>query len=243
VREFKLAGQGEALLEYALEYPKESSGVEAFRLAVSELGRVSLEAVLHGEKASAGVELIGNSNEKELQPILRQLTEDVAKPAGLRKDAVRALGKTQDGARFLLDLARDGKLPQDVKFAASSELNRAPWPEIKKQALELLPLPQTKNAEALPPIADLVKRLGDASHGKAIFESQTAACSSCHQINGKGTDVGPNLSEIGTKLGKDALYESILDPSAGVSFGYEAWSIVVEEWRRSVRPDYQRDRG
>ena len=40
--------------------------------------------------------------------------------------------------------------------------------------------------------------------------------------------MGPNLSEIGTKLGKEALYEAILDPSAGISFGYEAWSVELE---------------
>ena len=41
-------------------------------------------------------------------------------------------------------------------------------------------------------------------------------CSKCHQINGTGTDFGPNLSEIGAKLAKKALYETILDPSAGI---------------------------
>ncbi len=47
-------------------------------------------------------------------------------------------------------------------------------------------------------------------------------------MNGEGIEVGPNLSEIGTKLGKDALCESILDPSAGLSFGYEAWQVELK---------------
>ena len=49
-----------------------------------------------------------------------------------------------------------------------------------------------------------------------------------HQVNGRGIDFGPNLSGIGAKLGKDALVESILDPSAGISFGYEAWQIELK---------------
>jgi putative heme-binding domain-containing protein len=53
-------------------------------------------------------------------------------------------------------------------------------------------------------------------------------CIKCHQVNGEGIDFGPSLSEIGTKLGKDALYESILDPSAGISFGFEAWQIELK---------------
>jgi len=227
VRDFKLKGQGKALLEYALKYPKESSGIEAFRLAVADLGKGALEPVLK-EEGAAVVQLIGNSNDKELQPVLRQIVEDNSRPAALRKEAVSALAQSQDGARFLLDLTRESKLGQDVRLAASSELNRAPWPEIKKQALELLPLPQSQNAEPLPPISELTKRQGDPKHGKDVFESQTAVCSTCHQINGKGGEVGPNLSEIGTKLGKDALYQAILDPSAGISFGYEAWSIELK---------------
>jgi putative heme-binding domain-containing protein len=42
-------------------------------------------------------------------------------------------------------------------------------------------------------------------------------------------DFGPNLSEIGTKLGKDALYDAILNPSAGISFGFEAWTIGFKD--------------
>ena len=53
-------------------------------------------------------------------------------------------------------------------------------------------------------------------------------CANCHRINGQGTDFGPDLSEIGTKLGKDALYESILDLSAGISFGYEAFQLQLK---------------
>ena len=35
-------------------------------------------------------------------------------------------------------------------------------------------------------------------------------------------------SEIGTKLAKEAIYEAILSPSAGISFGYEAWNIELK---------------
>jgi putative heme-binding domain-containing protein len=47
-------------------------------------------------------------------------------------------------------------------------------------------------------------------------------------VRGRGTELGPNLSEIGTKLGKDALYEAILDPSRGISFGFEAVTVTLK---------------
>src|SRR6185503_14571653 len=49
-----------------------------------------------------------------------------------------------------------------------------------------------------------------------------------HRVKGQGVDFGPDLSEIGDKLGKDALYEAILDPSAGISFGYEAFQVQLK---------------
>lgn len=228
VSEFKLAGHGQALLEYALDYPNESSGVEAFRLAAHELGNDAVKRHLTGEKAAALVQLIGNSSEKDLHAVLRALVADPAQPVRLRKEAVKALARSQDCAEFLLGLAEKGELLADLKLTASSELNRVAWPHVKKSAAELLPLPQSQNAEALPPTQELAKRSGDAERGRKVFFSETVACSTCHQVNGQGMDFGPRLSEIGTKLGKEALYESILDPSAGISFGYEGWAIELQ---------------
>lgn len=228
VRDFNLQGQSPALLDYALTHPGESAGVEAFRLALKEQGPSALEPLLQSTNAPAAVRLLGSTGEKQFQPLLQSIVTDSAHPAPVRKEAVRALAKSEDGARFLLALAREGTLPPDVRLAASSELNLAPWPKIKKEALDLLPLPQSATAEPLPPISELATMKGDPRRGKEIFASETAACISCHQVHGQGIDFGPSLSEIGTKLGRDALYESILDPTAGISFGYEAWDIELQ---------------
>ena len=228
VRDFKLEGHSDELLDYAITHPKETSAIEAFQLTLEEKGTNSLPALLNSTNALAIVQLIGNSKEKSLQPILKSLVADSSKPVATRKAAIQSLARSKDGAKYLIDLARSGELPPELRFTASSELNVAPWPEVKQAALEILPLPQAQNAQPLPPVSELVKRPGDAKRGREIFESQTAACASCHVVNGKGTDVGPQLSEIGTKLGKDALYEAILDPSSGISFGFEAWMIDLE---------------
>src|SRR5205823_5507055 len=80
----------------------------------------------------------------------------------------------------------------------------------------------------LPPVTELVKLKGDPVRGAEVFNREAVGCFKCHQVNGHGTDFGPNLSEIGTKLAKEALYEAILDPSAGIAFGYEAWQIELK---------------
>ena len=48
-------------------------------------------------------------------------------------------------------------------------------------------------------------------------------------VGDQGIDVGPALTEIGSKLPKEELYAAILDPSAGVSFGYEAWLVTMKD--------------
>jgi putative heme-binding domain-containing protein len=115
-----------------------------------------------------------------------------------------------------------------LKFTASTELNAVRWPEIKTEAAKILPPAQGQNAAPLPPLSELVRMKGDPANGARIFTNASPGCVNCHVVNGRGVELGPNLSEIGTKLGKDALIEAILEPSSGVSFGYEAWNFTLK---------------
>ena len=47
-------------------------------------------------------------------------------------------------------------------------------------------------------------------------------------MDGVGLDFGPSLSEIGNKLGKDALFSSIMHPNAGISHGFEGYLIKTK---------------
>ncbi|HEY0984060.1 c-type cytochrome, partial [Schlesneria sp.] len=69
---------------------------------------------------------------------------------------------------------------------------------------------------------------GNSGSGQKLFAS-TAKCNTCHVVHGQGKEVGPNLSEIGSKLSRQALYESIIFPSAGISHNYESWTIVLAD--------------
>lgn len=230
VRDFDLKDQAGAMLDYAATHPTDSSGVDAVRYALANMDEATIAAKLVGTNAIVAglVQAIGNSAEnlgvKFLQPIIKDTQRDVS----MRRLAMNGLAQTQDGANFLLDLAKEKKLPNDLKLATSSALRSVRWPEIAKQANELFPPLQGQGAEALPPITELVKRTGDPKKGAEVFRRDTVGCIKCHQVNGEGVDIGPKLSEIGTKLGKDALYEAILDPSAGISFGFEAWRVELK---------------
>ncbi|MFM8436104.1 MAG: c-type cytochrome, partial [Planctomycetia bacterium] len=82
----------------------------------------------------------------------------------------------------------------------------------------------------LPPLAELVKQVGDPARGRAVFTG-AGTCAKCHVVGGEGKNVGPNLSGIGTKLSRQALYESILMPSAAISHNYETYTAVLDDGR------------
>jgi putative heme-binding domain-containing protein len=228
VRDFKIKGQESALLDFASKEPASSAATEAVRIVLHDGGTNLISEALKGTNGATLVEPLGNTGEKEIVPLLKPGLVDNSRNPLFRRKAVHALSAVREGAELLLRLAEEQKLPEDTRFVASSDLNNAHWPEIKAEAAKILPLPAARNAESLPPISQLLKMNGDPTRGATVFRRDNVGCVKCHQVHGEGVDFGPNLSEIGTKLGKDALYESILDPSAGISFGYEAWQLELK---------------
>ena len=51
----------------------------------------------------------------------------------------------------------------------------------------------------------------------------------CHIIDGKGTDFGPDLSKVGSRLKKRVILESILNPDAVVDPKHRGELIVTAE--------------
>ena len=92
----------------------------------------------------------------------------------------------------------------------------------------MLPQPQQKNAAPIAPIDQLAGMKGNIDSGKKLFEG-LATCSNCHIVNQRGKDVGPDLTEIGSKLSREAMYTAILDPSAGISHNYENYSVLTND--------------
>jgi putative heme-binding domain-containing protein len=56
---------------------------------------------------------------------------------------------------------------------------------------------------------------GDVAGGKAIFEGK-AGCLNCHRVQGKGSRLGPELTEIGSMRRSTEIETSLLDPDAEI---------------------------
>jgi putative membrane-bound dehydrogenase-like protein len=86
-----------------------------------------------------------------------------------------------------------------------------------------------------PPAKDLdawMKRLegkADPDAGARIFaHPKLANCARCHRVDGRGADVGPDLSTIGN-TDRRHLLESILQPSNTVAPHYVAWHLETAD--------------
>src|SRR5260370_1122132 len=72
--------------------------------------------------------------------------------------------------------------------------------------------------------------VGNAAHGKELFYG-SAACSTCHMIQGKGGRLGPDLSTTGSARSTDYLVESVRSPSRRLAQGIsEAMKEFSQEY-------------
>lgn len=176
-------------------------------------------------------------------------------PNEVRSEALRLLSGSVAGLNATLDLAEKGTLPFELRTLASSLTNNASPPPaagrggrrggpqspvtirqrgalptdpayiaVRERAAKLLPPPA---ARRIPTSFEIDLNYGaKAAEGKKVFDTD-AACSACHSVGGPAK-LGPDLSHIGTKYGKQALLDSIINPSEGISFEYVPTSFALK---------------
>jgi len=144
--------------------------------------------------------------------------------------ATEALASSQRGSAYLLQLKGEGKLPEGVASAAGRLLRNSPYRDVANRARLAFPAPGKLGPKKLPAIAVLAKRTGDAIRGKKVWDASLAGaaqCAKCHTVRGSGGHVGPDLSMIGKKGGKENILESILMPSKAIADQYVQASITT----------------
>lgn len=68
---------------------------------------------------------------------------------------------------------------------------------------------------------------GDAGRGKLVFEGK-GACRSCHRVNGVGSRLGPELSEIGALRRVAELERSLREPNAEILPQNRSYRVVTK---------------
>ena len=184
-------------------------------------------------RADAVAGLAGSAAMGETQRTLVALLQE----PGLQRDVLRSLR----GANLTPDL--EAKLgswwkefaqknsPAGRELASQLLLQRPAKSTRDQQAQKaaLLPLTTPRPTEAEGWLR-LAKQGGDAAAGERIFmHPEGPRCYVCHRVGGRGGNIGPDLTAIGSALTTEKLVDSILAPSREIAPQYANWLIATRD--------------
>jgi putative membrane-bound dehydrogenase-like protein len=230
VQRFELKEENPRLLQLALAESDNNLGRNAATTLLKQGGAQLARKILQGKDEASTLKMltaIRGIGSKESLLLLEEVTFDPSFPLAIRREAAGAIGRSYGGEVRVLELLRKNKFPENLKASAVSGVSNTWRQDIRAEAASYLDSKDKENTEKdLPPMKELVVLEGNRDDGLMIFKKN---CAICHQVRDMGTDFGPNLSEIGDKLSKEAQYISILHPDAGISFGFEGYKITMKD--------------
>ncbi len=229
---FKPAGMDQKLQQMILSDLPDQVRVEAIGLLTSTAaGRQQLRQLMKRDfmdQVAVVARVLGLLGDHKAKDLLAEVVTDSERPFDIRKHAVVAMAGNANASKKLLEIAQSGDLPTDTRMLAGGLLARSSNADVRTRASKLFPQPKQKDRQPLPPIDQLAQMKGDAGSGVRLFGG-VATCGNCHPVAGQGKQVGPDLSEIGSKLSREAMLTSILDPSAGISHNYEGYVVLTTD--------------
>ncbi len=168
---------------------------------------------------------MGKINHPQALAFMQKHLGDETLEFPVRSQLVMALGSQRQGQQVLFDMLKNRLFSGNMKTAVALQLMNAGNPSIRQEAQSFLDYAKDKEGDFLPNLEELAAQSGNAESGKKTF---TTYCATCHQVNGQGINFGPDLSTIGEKLAKSAIYAAIIYPSAGINFGYEGYTVTTK---------------
>jgi putative membrane-bound dehydrogenase-like protein len=215
--------QTEQLVRW-LDDPAPEIRLEAVRALCDQTGpkrNAALKAIVENEKAELALRRealtgLADRAEAELPLFLAMAAADGGGRTPLSDDALRGLVN--------VPLDNDAKKRLSILAKYEPPLTRLIGRAIGRPLVE----------KKAPP-ADVdgwLKRIagdGDIDAGRRVFfHPRLAGCYKCHRVDGRGADVGPDLSTIGRREPRFIL-ESILQPSREVAPHFQAWQVETTD--------------
>jgi putative heme-binding domain-containing protein len=97
--------------------------------------------------------------------------------------------------------------------------------------IKLLTNPDTSPTKRERAYAALEAMPGDEKNGRSVF---SRLCVSCHKVNGTGYTFGPDLSDVGKRITRREIIESITEPSKKVDPKYVTTTVTTAEGKVEV---------
>jgi putative membrane-bound dehydrogenase-like protein len=224
------SGINDALLVRELRNPRRSPAVHALALRLISprdkfLTTDRLAGYLQDEHEPLRLEAIRTLAEQtnpERFGLLESTARDTAQSDAVRVEALVGLAAAADRAREVLE-----------GFAADENPTLRNEAERQLRLAQLRPVP----VESKPPVDDLaawnqllLQQPGDIDSGRRLFFSPVGPrCSVCHQYDGRGGRVGPDLSQISRSSSRERIIASILQPSQDIAPHFQPWVLVTND--------------
>src|SRR5699024_3955311 len=126
VEKFELETENEALFSLLTAYPDSSLGARASKLLLQNNGDDRIKTVINGsnkEKKRTVLMALGNTSSPESIEMLQTFLLDESYEISLRREATKALGKGWGGEQRLVELVKNGVLPEELEVATSEALS------------------------------------------------------------------------------------------------------------------------
>jgi putative heme-binding domain-containing protein len=115
-------------------------------------------------------------------------------------------------------------------FVAAFVARRQPGRAAQAQLKKLLN-PQSDPKLRHKAYAALEGMHGDDKNGRSVF---SRLCVSCHKVGDTGYTFGPDLSDVGKRLSRHDIIESIIEPSKKVDKKYVTTTVITSDGKTAV---------
>ena len=149
----------------------------------------------------------------------------------VRREAVEVLFSRSEGIEALLGAIESHLLaPSEIDLARLQQLQKHSNPSFRLRAQKILDsgaVPSRDRAQVIEKYRLALGIAGKREDGRGVF---ARICASCHQAEGRGVDVGPNLATVSNRSEEDLLVH-ILDPNREVAPNFVNYNVATVEGR------------
>ena len=212
-----------------LERTRGSSQHERFYERLARPGRLTLRTRITMPRGKVSISLESPSTIEE--PTLGGESSEVKTSGGTSRATWSAESKAEP-----MELVFDVNTKAGEPFRLSARSRRADDATERPIPIEWMTSPWSPGPPPKPPVVPEFPALllgGDAKKGESVFFGETAKCSACHAVQGRGGKVGPDLSVLKGKS-EATIHHDIVEPSATIHPDYLPFTVTTKDGRALV---------